>query len=339
MRAWVLREPGPIERAPLALRELPDPAPGPGEIAVDVSVCGLCRTDLHVVEGELAPTRAEIVPGHQIVGRVSALGEGARRFELGARVGVAWLWRACGACAYCARGDENLCRSPAFTGWHENGGFAERVRAREDFAYALPESLDDESVAPLLCAGIIGFRALRRSGIRAGQKLGLYGFGSSAHIALQVARHWGSRVFVVTREASHRALALELGAEWAGDLDARPPEKLDASVLFAPVGSLVPTALEALAPGATLACAGIHMSDVPALDYARHLFEERTLTSVTANTRADGRELLALAARIPLRPRTTAFEFAGVNEALAALKSGLIAGSGVLRIRRAGAPP
>jgi propanol-preferring alcohol dehydrogenase len=334
MRAWVLDKPAPIESAPLSLRELPDPAPRAGEIAVDVSVCGLCRTDLHVIEGELAPRRAAIVPGHQVVGRVAALGEGAGRFALGARVGVAWLWRACGACGYCLRGDENLCRAPTFTGWHENGGFAERVRVPEAFAYALPESLDDDSAAPLLCAGIIGFRALRRSGIRAGGKLGLYGFGSSAHIALQIARHWGARVFVVTREASHRALALELGAEWAGDLDARPPEPLDASVLFAPAGTLVPPALEALAPGATLACAGIHMSEVPALDYARHLFEERTLTSVTANTRADGRELLSLAAEIPLRPRTTAVEFARANQGLLALKNGLIVGSGVLQIRR-----
>ncbi|HKC51448.1 MAG TPA: zinc-dependent alcohol dehydrogenase family protein [Myxococcota bacterium] len=334
MRAWLLEEPGPIESAPLSLRDLPDPVPGPGEIALDVSVCGLCRTDLHVIEGELARQRPAIVPGHQVVGRVAALGAGARRFALGARVGVAWLWRACGACAYCRRGEENLCRTPAFTGWHENGGFAERVRVPEDFAYALPESLDDESAAPLLCAGIIGLRALRRSGIRGGEKLGLYGFGSSAHIALQIARHWGARVFVVTREASHRALALALGAEWAGELGARPPEKLDASVLFAPVGTLVPPALEALAPGATLACAGIHMSDVPTLDYARHLFDERTLTSVTANTRADGRELLALAAEIPLRPRTTAFGFAEANQALLALKRGVIAGSGVLRIRR-----
>ena len=333
MRAWVLRETGPIESAPLALRELPEPVLGAGEIEVLVSVCGLCRTDLHVIEGELAPQRRELVPGHQVVGRVSARGPGAARFALGARVGVAWLWRACGACAWCLRGEENLCRAPRFTGWHEHGGFAERVRVPEDFAYALPESLDDETLAPLLCAGIIGYRALRRSGIRPGEKLGLWGFGSSAHIALQIARHWGARVFVVTREATHRALALELGAEWAGDLAERPPERLDASVLFAPVGTLVPPALEALAPGATLACAGIHMSDVPPLDYARHLFEERTLTSVTANTRADGRELLELAERVPLRPRTTAFPFARANEGLLALKRGLIAGSGVLRVR------
>jgi alcohol dehydrogenase, propanol-preferring len=333
MRAWVLSKPGPIERAPLALRDLPDPAPGPGEIAVDVSVCGVCRTDLHVVEGDLAPHRPALVPGHQIVGRVSARGPGAERFPLGARVGVAWLWRACGVCAYCRRGDENLCRAPEFTGWDRDGGYAERVCAREDFVYALPDALDDASAAPLLCAGIIGYRALVRSRAQPGQTLGLYGFGSSAHIALQVARHLGIRAFAVTREASHRALARSLGAEWAGDLDEAPPVPLDASILFAPAGELVPVALAALAPGGTLACAGIHMSAIPALDYAAHLFEEKTLTSVTANTRADGRALLELAARVPLRPRTTEFELARANEALLALRDGLIAGSGVLRIR------
>jgi len=333
MRAWVVEQPGPIESAPLVRRDLPEPEPGPGEIVVAVDLCGVCRTDLHVVEGDLPKQRPAVVPGHQIVGRVSARGPGARRFADGARVGVAWLWRACGACTYCHAGAENLCRAPRFTGWHENGGYAELARVPEDFAYELPESLGDEAVAPLLCAGIIGYRALKRSGLRPGGTLGLYGFGSSAHIALQVARHWGARVFVVTREATHRALALRLGAEWAGDLGERPPEKLQAAVNFAPVGTLVPPALEALAPGATLACAGIHMSAIPELDYQKHLFEERSLTSVTANTRADGRELLELAARIPLRPQTTAFAFEQTNQALAALKAGLIAGSGVLRVR------
>ena len=329
----MLSRPAPVERAPLALRERPEPAPGPGEIAVAVSVCGVCRTDLHVVEGELAPHRAEIVPGHQIVGRVAELGAGARRFALGARVGVPWLWRACGVCPQCLRGDENLCRAPQFTGWDRDGGYAERVCAPEDFAYALPDGIDDESVAPLLCAGIIGYRALVRSRAQPGQRLGLYGFGSSAHLVLQIALHQGMRVFVSTREDTHRALALSLGAEWAGPLDAPPPEKLDAAILFAPAGELVPTALAALAPSGTLACAGIHMSAIPPLDYAAHLFEERTLTSVTANTRADGRALLELAARIPLRPRTVPFAFARANEALLALRDGLIAGSGVLRVR------
>ena len=338
MRAWVLPSPAPIERAPLELRELSDPVPGPGEIAVEVSACGICRTDLHVVEGDLAPHRSPVVPGHQIVGRVAALGPGARRFALGQRVGVAWLWRACGRCEYCTNAAENLCRAPRFTGWDEHGGFAERTRVPEDFAYALPDALDDVSVAPLLCAGIIGYRALRRSAIRPGGRLGLYGFGSSAHIALQVAQTWACRIFVVTREASHRALARELGAEWAGDLGEAPPEKLDGAVLFAPVGTLVPVALAALRPGGTLACAGIYMSDVPALDYAAHLFEERTLTSVTANTREDGRELLELAARAGIRPRTTEFAFADVNRALLALKQGRVVGSGVVRVRAAAAP-
>ncbi len=338
MRAWVLASPAPIERAPLECRELAEPVPGPGEIAVEVSVCGTCRTDLHVVEGDLAPHRSPVVPGHQIVGRVAALGPGARRFALGQRVGIAWLWRACGTCAYCAASAENLCRAPRFTGWDENGGFAECTRVPEDFAYALPDALDDVAVAPLLCAGIIGYRALRRSAIRPGARLGLYGFGSSAHIALQVARTWGCRVFVVTREATHRALALELGAEWAGDLGEPPPAKLDGAVIFAPVGTLVPVALEALAPGGTLACAGIHMSGIPALDYRTHLFEERTLTSVTANTREDGRELLELAARAGIRPRTTEFAFADANRALLAVKQGGIVGSGVVRVRGAAAP-
>jgi propanol-preferring alcohol dehydrogenase len=332
MRAWQLDEPAPIERAPLRLRELADPRPGPGEIRVAVSVCGVCRTDLHVVEGDLAPHRAPIVPGHQIVGRVDALGEGARRFALGDRVGIAWLWRSCGGCEACASGRENLCRAPRFTGWDEDGGYAERACVPEDFAYALPAGLDDASAAPLLCAGIIGFRALRRSGIRPGGRLGLYGFGSSAHLALQIARFFGCRVFAVTRESTHRALARELGAVWAGGLGEAPPEKLDAAVLFAPAGGLVPTALAALAPGATLACAGISMSDVPALDYQKHLFEERSLTSVTANTREDGRALLDLAARIPLRPRTHAFAFEQANEALLALARGAFSGSGVLRV-------
>jgi len=329
----MLPQPGPIERAPLELREVADPVPGPGEICVEVSVCGICRTDLHVVEGELAPRRPTVVPGHQIVGRVSALGAGARRFATGERVGIAWLWRACGTCEFCAASAENLCRAPRFTGWDENGGFAERACVPEEFAYALPDALDDASAAPLLCAGIIGYRALRRCAIRPGGRLGLYGFGSSAHIALQVAKTWGCRTFVVTREATHRALARELGAEWAGDLGERPPEKLDGAVLFAPVGTLVPVALAALRPGGTLACAGIYMTDVPPLDYEAHLFEERTLTSVTANTRADGRELRELAARASIRPRTTEFAFADVNRALLALKQGLVAGSGVIRVR------
>ncbi len=328
----VLGRPAPIETAPLVLEEVPGPRPEDGQILIEVHTCGVCRTDLHVVEGELEPRNTRVIPGHQVVGSVLECGANAKRFAPGQRVGVAWLQGTCGSCAYCRRGAENLCRTPVFTGWHVDGGYAELVCVNEAFAYEIPEALGDDEAAPLLCAGIIGYRALRRSGIEPGGRLGLYGFGSSAHIALQVARHRDARVYVVTREASHRKLARELGAVWAGGLDEIPPDPLDAAILFAPAGELVPTALGALAPGGTLACAGIYMSDVPALDYAAHLFDERTLTSVTANTRQDGRELLEVAARIPIRPHITSFPLAQANTALQKLKTGEIAGSCVLRV-------
>jgi propanol-preferring alcohol dehydrogenase len=332
MRAMVLEAPAAIEADPLELREVPEPEPGPGEIVVEVSVCGICRTDLHVVEGELPPQRRPVIPGHQVVGRVAARARDARRFREGDRVGIAWLHRTCGACAYCKSGDENLCRAPVFTGWHVDGGYAERARVPEAFAYALPDVFGDAEASPLLCAGIIGYRALRRSGIRPGGRLGLYGFGSSAHIALQVARHRGCEVYVCTRDERHQRLALELGAVWAGGADEPPPTALDSAILFAPVGHLVPVGLRALRPGGTLACAGIYMTEIPRIDYGRELFEERTLTSVTANTRRDGEELLAVAAEIPLRPRTTAFALADANLALQRLKHDAIEGSGVLEV-------
>ncbi len=332
MRAMVLERPDSIDRSPLAATQLPDPKPGPNEVVVAVTVCGICRTDLHLVEGELPPVRDRVVPGHQVVGRVLERGTDALRFAEGDRVGVAWLWSACGTCRYCGEGAENLCRRPVFTGWHTDGGFAERVRVPEAFAYPIPEVFSDAEAAPLLCAGIIGYRALRRSGIGPGGRLGLYGFGSSAHIALQVARHWGCGVWVCTRDEGHRRLALELGAEWAGDADEPPPVELDAALLFAPAGRLVPPALRALRPGGTLACAGIYMSEIPRLDYGRELFDERTLTSVTANTRRDGEELLEVAAAVPIRPRTTSFALEQANEALARLKHEAIEGSGVLEI-------
>lgn len=321
--------------APLSLEERPDPIPGPGEVLVHVSVCGVCRTDLHVVEGELAPQRDRVVPGHQVVGRVAARGEGAKRFAQGQRVGIAWLHKACGACSYCGSGEENLCRGPTFTGWHVDGGYATRAVVPEAFAYALPDAFSDAEAAPLLCAGIIGYRALRRSRIAPGGRLGLYGFGSSAHIALQVARHWGCKVYVCTREPHDARFARELGAVWAGGASDPPPELLDSAVLFAPVGHLVPPALRALRPGGTLACAGIHMTDIPALDYTRDLFWERTLTSVTANTRRDGEELLAIASEIPIRPKTTAFPLEDANIALQRLAGGEIEGSAVLEIAAA----
>jgi propanol-preferring alcohol dehydrogenase len=332
MRAIVLTRPAPIDAAPLQLRDRPVLEPGPGEIRVRVRVCGICRTDLHVIEGELPPQRDEIVPGHQVVGVVDGVGEGSQRFRLGTRVGIAWLRSTCGTCSHCRADSENLCGSARFTGYHEDGGFAEYALVREDFAYALPDAIPDREAAPLLCAGIIGFRALRRAEVKPGCRLGLYGFGASAHIAIQVARHWGCRVFVMTRDARHQRLARDLGAEWAGGADAAPPLKLDSAILFAPAGELVPPALDALDHGGTLALAGIYLTDVPRLVYERHLFHEKNLRSVTANTRDDGVALLRVAGEIPIRPRTEVFAIEQANEALRRLKRDAIAGAGVLQV-------
>jgi propanol-preferring alcohol dehydrogenase len=332
MRAMSLRAPADVATRPLSLVELPAPEPGPGEVLVRVEVCGVCRTDLHVVEGELAPQRAGIVPGHQVVGRVERAGAGVASPAAGARVGVAWLRGTCGRCRFCARGDENLCTAPRFTGWHADGGYAELVTAPAGFVYPLDESLAARDAAPLLCAGIIGFRALARSGARRGSRLGLFGFGASAHIVIQLARHAGCETYVFSRAALHGELARELGAAWVGDSRDAPPEKLDAAILFAPAGELVPVALERLDRGGTLALAGIHLTEVPPLDYQRHLFQERTLTSVTANTRADGRALLRLAALIPIRTQTTAYPLERANEALADLKADRVRGAAVLEI-------
>lgn len=330
MRAQVLRTQAAIERAPLRLEERAAPAPGPGEILVRVTACGVCRTDLHVVEGDLPLVRSPIVPGHQVVGRVERSGPGASRFAPGERVGIAWLRQTCGACAFCASGRENLCEKSEFTGWHADGGFADYALVPEAFAYRIPPVFSDAEAAPLLCAGIIGYRALKRSEVAPGGRLGIYGFGSSAHVTLQVARGRGCEVFVCTREPSHRELARKLGAAWVGDIHDAMPGKTDGTIVFAPVGDLVPRALENLARGGTLALAGIYMTPVPALDYERHLFYERSVRSVTANTRADGEELLAEAARIPIRPETTAFPLEEANRALALLKRGGFTGSGVL---------
>jgi len=330
VRAMILSEPGPIEKSPLVLREVPTPEPQPGEILVRVQACGICRTDLHVVEAELPPQRPHIIPGHQVVGTVHARGPGAQRFKIGDRVGIAWLRYTCGQCRYCKAGNENLCPNARFTGYHENGGFAEYAVVLENFAYTLPPKLDAATATPLLCAGIIGYRALKRADVQPGWRLGLYGFGSSAHIAIQVARHWNCSVYCMTRDEGHQALARELGASWAGGADAKPPEKLDSAILFAPVGDLVAPALEALDMGGTLAVAGIYLTDISRLNYERHLFHEKTLRSVTANTRKDGEELLELANDIPLRPRTTCFPLADANRALNMLKHDGFSGSGVL---------
>jgi len=327
-----LGAPGPVEARPLACVERPIPEPGPDEIRVAVEVCAVCRTDLHVVEGDLAPRRDGIVPGHQGVGHVSARGALARRFRMGDRVGVAWLRRTCGACRFCVTDRENLCLAPQFTGWDADGGYAEQLVVPEAFAYALPAVLAPEQAAPLLCAGIIGYRSFVRSGVPPGGRLGIYGFGGSAHIVIQIARHRGCEVFVVTRGGVHRELAESLGATWVGEAGERPPVPLDGAILFAPVGELVPVALAALDRGATLAVAGIHLSQIPPLDYQAHLFQERRLCSVTANTRADGEALLALAAEIPIRTHTQSYPLEAANEALVDLKHDRVRGSALLRI-------
>jgi alcohol dehydrogenase, propanol-preferring len=332
VRAMLLRTPAPAESEPLALVERPAPDPGPGEVQVRVEVCGVCRTDLHVVEGELEPRCAEVVPGHEVVGRVDRRGPGVEGLREGDRVGIAWLHRACGRCRFCRRGAENLCLDPRFTGWHVDGGYAEYAVAPADFVYPIPAGLEAREVAPLLCAGIIGYRAFVRSGARRGSRLGLWGFGGSAHIVIQIARHAGCEVLVFSRAPLHGELARELGASWVGGSFDAPPVPLDAAILFAPAGELVPAALERLDRGGTLAVAGIHLSDVPALDYQRHLFQERTLTSVTANTREDGRALLRLAAEIPIRTHTHAYPLAAANEALVDLKRDRIQGAAVLEI-------
>jgi len=334
MRAWEVHVPGAIEGAPLALRERAEPVPGAGEVRVAVEVCAVCRTDLHVAEGDLAPRRPNVVPGHEVVGRVEALGPGVTALREGERVGVAWLHRTCGVCRFCLRGAENLCLAPRFTGWDVDGGYAERVVADAAFVYPLPEGRDAAELAPLLCAGIIGYRAYALCGVaRRGARLGIYGFGGSAHIAIQVARHFGNEVFVVSRGERHQRLARELGADWVGGPGERPPGPLDAAILFAPAGAIVPEALAALDRGGVLAVAGIHLSTIPPLDYQAHLFQERALRSVTANTRADGRALLALAREIPIRTQVTRYPLGSALEALRDLKADRVSGAAVLDLR------
>jgi propanol-preferring alcohol dehydrogenase len=332
MRAMILTQPGAVESTLLRLMELPVPEPGAGEILIQVEVCGVCRTDLHVVEGELPPHRQPIIPGHEVVGRIAKCGPNARRFAEGDRVGVAWLGGTDGTCLYCRRGDENLCDDPTFTGYDVPGGYAEYTVAREDFVYPLPGAVSSREAAPFLCAGIIGYRALQRANLPAGEPLGLYGFGASAHILIQIARHRGSDVYVCTREPRHQALARQLGAVWAGGADEMPPVKLRSSILFAPAGPLVLPALAALDKGGTLALAGIYMTPIPEMDYGKYLFQEHTVRSVTANTRRDGQELLKLAAEIPLHTQTQEFPLDQANEALQALKHDQINGAAVLRI-------
>jgi propanol-preferring alcohol dehydrogenase len=290
----------------------------------------VCHTDLHTVEGDLALPKLPLVPGHQIVGMVEARGEGATRFELGRRVGVPWLYRTCGRCSFCDRGLENLCEDALFTGLHADGGYAEAMVVPQEFAYPLPQGFTDVEAAPLLCAGIIGYRALRLSRVRPGQRLGLYGFGGSAHVTIQVARHLGCEVYVFTRSEGHRQLARRLGAAWVGSAEDTPPAKLQGSIIFAPVGELVPEALRVLDRGGTLALAGVTMTPIPELDYDRLLYWERTVRSVANFTRQDALELLQLAAEIPIQTATQTFPLQEANEALLALKRSEIDGTGVL---------
>jgi propanol-preferring alcohol dehydrogenase len=330
VRAWVVDRPGPIDSKPLVPVTRPVPEPAPGEIRVRVGACGVCRTDLHLAEGDLPPRRPGVIPGHEVVGVVDALGDGSTRFQIGDRVGIAWLRATCGHCRWCRRGSENLCPEPRFTGWDADGGYAQWAVVHEAYAYHLPAGFSDEQAAPLLCAGIIGYRALRQAKLPPAGRLGIYGFGASAHLAAQVALAEGATVHVLTRSPDARRHALDLGVASAGPADAPPPEPLDAALLFAPAGDLVPVALAALDRGGTLAIAGIHVTEIPPLDYQRHLFYERQVRSVTANTRADGEEFLTLAARIPIRVTTQPYPLDDAARALADLAHGRVTGAAVL---------
>jgi alcohol dehydrogenase, propanol-preferring len=332
MQAWVVDHPGPMdgEHHPLVRVERPVPEPGPGEVRVRVRACGVCRTDLHLTEGDLEPRRPRVTPGHEVVGVVDRLGPGSTRWQEGDRIGVPWLAHTCGVCRFCVSGRENLCVTPRFTGWDVDGGYAAYTVVDEAYAYALPDAFDDVEVAPLLCAGIIGYRALLRSNLPEGGRLGIYGFGGSAHLTAQVALARGARVHVMTRSEEAQHLALELGAASAGGADAAPPEPLDSAILFAPVGTLVPPALAALDRGGTLAVAGIYLSDIPTLHYQEHLFEERALQSVTANTRRDGEDFLAEAARIGIRVSAVPYPMERADTALQDLRDDRVHGAAVL---------
>jgi alcohol dehydrogenase, propanol-preferring len=329
-RRWVVHRPGPIGTRPLLQVDAPVPAPGPAELLLRVRACGVCRTDLHLAEGDLPPRRPDVTPGHEVVGEVVQVGAGVDGWEVGERAGVAWLRGTWGRCRYCRTGAENLCPQSTYTGWDTDGGYATHCVVPADYAYRLPDGYTDSTVAPLLCAGIIGYRALRRADLPAGGRLGIYGFGASAHIAAQVAFAEGATVHVLTRSAAARDLALDLGAASARGATDAPPEPLDAALLFAPVGDLVPVALSALDRGGTLAIAGIHLTDIPVLRYEDHIFYERTLRSVTANTRQDGRDFLAFAARHPLRIAVTEYPMDGADRALADLAADRVNGAAVL---------
>ncbi|HEX5018225.1 MAG TPA: zinc-dependent alcohol dehydrogenase family protein [Actinomycetes bacterium] len=332
MRAWVVDQPGPMASRPLKLVERDDPQPGDGEVVVDVRACGVCRTDLHLAEGDLAPRRPQVTPGHEVVGVVRELGPGTSRLVVGERVGIPWLRYTCGTCRWCRRGQENLCPNSRYTGWDGDGGYAEQSVVPEAYAYRIPLNWADEFAAPLLCAGIIGYRALKLSSLPRGGRLGIYGFGASAHLTAQVAMHQGATVHVMTRSDAARRLALELGCASAGDTFDAPPEPLDSAIIFAPAGEIVPAALEALDRGGTLAIAGIHLTDIPSLNYQQHVFGERVLRSVTANTRKDGEEFLRIAASMDLDVRHQPYGFEQADAALTDLANDRVDGAAVLRM-------
>jgi len=326
----VLNQTNDVSTDPLLLHDRPIPVPKAGQVLVKIHACGVCRTDLHVVEGELPDMTLPLIPGHQAVGTVMQVGSEVSDLKEGDRVGIAWLQDTCGQCEFCTSGRENLCLKATFTGYQVDGGYAEYVAASARFAYPIPSIFSDEEAAPLLCAGIIGYRALRLSGIQPGQRLGLYGFGASAHIAIQIARHWDCQVYVSSLKREHQELARQLGAVWVGGATEMPPDRLHGSILFAPAGELVPPALRALERGGTLALAGIHMSPIPSLDYDREVFGERVIRSVTANTKQDGLDLLREAAAIPIKPHTIRFPLEQANRALQELKAGTFQGAAVL---------
>ncbi len=333
MKAMVLETCGPVHDRSLKLQEVPDPKPGPGEVVVEISACGVCRTDLHIVEGDLELPRLPLIPGHQVVGKVVEWGPQTKGlYKDGRRVGLPWLHKTCGACEFCREEKENLCEDALFTGFHRDGGFAEKVKAPEDFLYPMPEGLSDLQAAPLLCAGIIGHRALKISGVQPGQRLGLYGFGASAHVALQVAVHRGCECFVVSRTPSHRELAKRLGAVWAGGPEEEPPALFHSAIVFAPAGPVVLQALEHLRPGGICALAGVTMTPIPEMDYERHLFHEKVLRSVSAATREDGVSHLAEAARAGVKTEVQVFSLEEANKALMLLKESRIDGAAVLKI-------
>lgn len=330
LSGWAVGTPGPMRTGPLVRTHRPVAAPGPDELLLDVEACGVCRTDLHLAEGDLTPHRPSTIPGHEIVGRVASVGEAVSTFRVGDRAGGAWLRGTCGTCRYCRAGQENLCPGSTYTGWDEDGGFADLVLVPEAFAYRLPETQDAALLAPLLCAGIIGYRSLRRSALPTGGRLGIYGFGASAHLAAQVALFEGATVHVMTRSAQARELAMSLGASSVSGAYDSPPEPLDSAILFAPVGDLVPVAMEALDRSGTLAIAGIHLSDIPVLNYQRHLFQERNLRSVTSNTRRDGREFLELAEGIGIQVTVSRYPLDRADQALTDLAADRVNGAAVL---------